>query len=161
MSAARPTPADAPLRFHLKLWISAKSRQNHPTPAMSFPISPFAIHLFLMNKGWPLLCRWTVGLSEVQPNSRTHTYSPAEETAASQKEISVVTVLSDGYNAELLSRCVQWTLEMYAGDEHVNEGSSGGVYEGHAFKNIHISIIQTSGKICVCLMTMQVYSRSQ
>lgn len=41
---------------------------------------------------------------------------------------------------------------MYAGDEHVNEGSGGGVYEGHAFKNIHISIIQTSGQICVRLM---------
>lgn len=41
---------------------------------------------------------------------------------------------------------------MYAGDEHVNEGSGGDVYEGHAFKNIHIYIIQTSGLICVCLM---------
>lgn len=41
---------------------------------------------------------------------------------------------------------------MYAGDKHVNEGSGGDVYEGHAFKNIHIYIIQTSGLICVCLM---------
>jgi len=48
--------------------------------------------------------------------------------------------LSDGYNEDLLSKCEQRPLEVYAGDEHVNEGS-GDVYEGHAFKNIPIYII--------------------
>lgn len=83
--------------------------------------------------------------------TRTRTRSSRENSRKPRRD-QCSQCLSDGYNEELLSRCEQWPLEEYAGDEHVNEGSPGEVYEGHAFKNIHIYIIQTSGLICVCLM---------
>lgn len=92
-----------------------------------------------------------MGLSEVQPNSRTHTHTrSSRENSRKPRGDQCGQCLSDRYNEELLSMCEQRLLEVYAGD--VNEGSGGDVYEGHAYKNFHIYIIQTSGLICVCLM---------
>lgn len=48
--------------------------------------------------------------------AHTHTYSPAEKTAASQKEISVVAVLSDGYNEELLNMLMRAAVVVFMKD---------------------------------------------